>query len=234
VTTSKPVTDNAGMCARYTIRTPADLLAARFGLPAVPDLRPRFNVAPSQQIPVIGSKPDGGRGLALFKWGFVPHWADERPKMRPVNAKAETVAQSVMFGESFRKRRCLVLADGFYEWKTVNKRKMPVWFHLKDHAPFGFAGIWDVWAGPEGKVFTVAILTTTPNDLTRQVHDRMPVILKPEAEAAWLYPKEDNPDKLMPLVGPYPAELMAMDDANPALNKPQFEGPECLVPPAAA
>ena len=152
-----------------------------------------------------------------------------------MNAKAETVAQSVLFGDSIRKRRCVVPADGFYEWKTVNRKKVPVWFHRKDNGPFGFAGVWDVWKGPEGKVFTVAILTTTPNDLCRAVHDRMPVILTPEAEAAWLDPTIDNPDRVMPLVGgPYPADLMAANDANPALNKPSFEGPDCLAPPAAA
>jgi putative SOS response-associated peptidase YedK len=95
------------MCTHYTIGTPADLLAAQFGLPCTPDLRPRFNVAPSQLVPVVGAKPDGRRGLAIFKWGFVPHWAHE-PGMRPVNAKAQTVAQSVIFGESLRKRRCIV------------------------------------------------------------------------------------------------------------------------------
>jgi putative SOS response-associated peptidase YedK len=222
------------MCARFTLRTPPDLLAARFGLPQVPDLRPRYNVSPTQLVAVIGAKPDGRRGLALFKWGFVPHWAGESPKMRPVNAKAETVAQSVMFSESLRKRRCIVPADGFYEWKTVNKKKMPVWFHLKDNGLFGFAGIWDVWPGPEGKVFTCAILTTTPNDLTQTVHERMPVILRPEAEAVWLDPSIDDPSKVMSVVGPYPADLMEATDVNPALNRPSFEGPECLTPPRSA
>ena len=222
------------MCARFTIRTPADLLAERFGLLQVPDLRQRYNVSPTQTIPVIGTKAGGqGRGLALFKWGFVPHWAHDDSGPKPVNAKAETVAQSVMFGDSLRKRRCLVVADGFYEWRTVNKKKLPVWFHLKDKSPFAFAGIWDVWSGPAGKVFTVAILTTTPNDLTREVHDRMPVILKPEAEATWLDPAVDDPSRLMPLVGPYPADHMAAAPANPALNRPAFEGPDCLLPPAA-
>jgi putative SOS response-associated peptidase YedK len=111
---------------------------------------------------------------------------------------------------------------------------LPVWFHLKDNTSFGFAGIWEVWPGPSGKVFTVAILTTAPNDLTWTVHDRMPVILKPEAEAVWLDPTVGNADKLKPLVGPYPAELMVGIDANPALNKPSFEGPDYLLPPTAA
>ena len=222
------------MCARFTIRTPADLLAERFGLLQVPDLRPRFNVSPTQAIPVIGAKAGGhGRGLAMFKWGFVPHWAQDDSGPKPVNAKAETVAQSVMFGDSLRKRRCLVPADGFYEWRTVNKKKLPVWFHRTDNAPFAFAGVWDVWPGPRGKEFTVAILTTEPNELTKAVHNRMPVILKPDDEAAWLDPAVKDPDKLMSLVGPYPAEWMSADPANPALNKPSYEGPDCLVPPTA-
>jgi putative SOS response-associated peptidase YedK len=111
----RPVLDNLGMCARYTLCPPGNLLAAQFGLPAVPDRRPWFNVAPSQQIPVIGSKPEGRRGLALFKWGFVPHWADRDDGPKPVNAKAETIAQCVMFGDSLRERRCVVPTDGFYE-----------------------------------------------------------------------------------------------------------------------
>lgn len=222
------------MCARYTLHTPADLLAERFGLNQVPDLRPRYNVSPTQAVPVIGTKVGGhGRGLALFKWGFVPHWAHDDSGPKPVNAKAETVASSVMFGDSFRKRRCLVPADGFYEWRTVNRKKLPVWFYRADNAPFAFAGVWDVWPGPRGKEFTVAILTTEPNELTKTVHDRMPVILKPADEATWLDPAVEDPDRLLPLVGPYPAEWMAADPANPALNKPTYEGPGCRVPPTA-
>jgi putative SOS response-associated peptidase YedK len=170
----------------------------------------------------------------MFKWGFVPHWAHDESDPKPVNAKAETVANSVLFGDSFRHRRCLVPADGFYEWRTVNKKKMPIRFHLKDNAPFAFAGIWDVWPSPRGKEFTVAILTTEPNELTKTVHDRMPVILRPDDEATWLDPSVNDPDKLSMLIGPYPAERMAADPANPALNKPSHEGPDCLVPPAVA
>jgi putative SOS response-associated peptidase YedK len=114
------------MCARYTIRTPDDFLAVRFGLPQVPDLRPRYNVSPTQVIPVIGTKTGGqGRGLALFRWGFIPHWAQADTGPKPVNAKAETVAQSPLFGDALRARRCLVPADGFYEWRTVNRKKLP-------------------------------------------------------------------------------------------------------------
>jgi putative SOS response-associated peptidase YedK len=155
------------------IRSPADLLAERFGLLQPPDLSPRFNIAPSQLVPVIGTKAGGhARGLAMFKWGFIPHWANDDKGMKPVNARAETVATKPMFADSFRLRRCIVLADSFYEWKTVNKKKMPVHFRLKTGAPFGFAGVWDVWNGPTGKVFSAAIITTEPNELTREVHNR--------------------------------------------------------------
>jgi SOS response associated peptidase (SRAP) len=116
------------MCARYTLHAPPDPIAEMFGLSEPPRLDPRYNVGPSQFVPVVGAKPDGRRGLSLFRWGFVPSWSDANLKVRPVNAKAETVDSTPMFGDSFRKRRCLVPADGFYEWRTVGKRKMPVHF----------------------------------------------------------------------------------------------------------
>jgi putative SOS response-associated peptidase YedK len=223
------------MCARFTLFTPGDLIAERFHLSQVPSLPPRYNIAPSQPIPAIGARAGGhGRGLALFKWGFVPHWAQDDSGPKPVNARAETVAASPMFGEALRKRRCLIPADGFYEWRTVKRKKFPIRFRLRDGRPFAFAGLWDVWAGPGGKTFTCCILTTLPNDLTRPVHDRMPVILPREAEDLWLAPGVDDPDRLRPLLAPYPAAEMAADPANPALNKSTFEGPDCLVPPDGA
>jgi putative SOS response-associated peptidase YedK len=220
------------MCARYTLAAPADLLAERFGLAGIPELAKRYNIAPSQQIPIIGARPNGSRGLALFKWGFIPHWAQDDSGPKPVNAKSETVAGSVMFGDSFRKRRCLIPADGFYEWRAVGKKKFPIHYHLKDRSLFAFAGLWDVWNSPGGKLFTCTILTTTPNELTKQVHDRMPVILSREGEAIWLDPKVENADQLVPLLRPYAAEEMEALDANPAMNKATFEGPEALTPPA--
>jgi putative SOS response-associated peptidase YedK len=220
------------MCARFTLRSPADLLAERFGLLQPPDLKARYNIAPSQLIPVIGTKAGSkARGLAMFKWGFVPHWAQGDAGTKPVNARAESVATTPMFSESFRLRRCIVPADGFYEWKTVNKKKLPVHFRLKTGEPFGFAGLWDVWNGPNGKVFSCAIVTTTPNELTREVHDRMPVILARGDEAAWLDPVNNNPDVLLPMLKSYPAGEMEAVQVNPALNKPSFEGSACLEMP---
>jgi putative SOS response-associated peptidase YedK len=154
------------MCARYTLHAPPDLIAELFGLSDVPKLDPRYNVAPAQFVPVVGAKPDGRRGLSFFKWGFVPSWAEEGMKLKPVNAKAETVATTPMFRDSFRKRRCLVPADGFYESRTVGKHKMPVHFQLRDGQPFAFAGVWDCWKGGDKPLYTVAIRTTKPNELT--------------------------------------------------------------------
>jgi putative SOS response-associated peptidase YedK len=182
------------VCARFTLYTEGRLIAERFQLATLPSLKPRYNIAPSQPLPVIGTKAGGqGRGLAMFRWGFIPNWAQDDKGMRPVNARSESIVGSAMFAESFRKRRCLVPADGFYEWRTEGKRKLPVHFRLKDRAPFAFAGIWDVWKGSSGSVFTCAILTTKPNELTATVHDRMPVILSRDDEAvgsirAWTIP----------------------------------------------
>jgi putative SOS response-associated peptidase YedK len=166
------------VCARFTLYTEGRLIAERFQLAFLPSLMPRYNIAPSQQLPVIGTKAGGqGRGLAMFRWGFIPHWAQDDKGMRPVNAKSETVTSIVIFRDSFRDRRCIIPADGFYEWRTEGRKKLPVHFRLKDRSLFGFAGIWDVWKGPNGVVFTSAILTTEPNELTATVHNRMPVIL---------------------------------------------------------
>jgi putative SOS response-associated peptidase YedK len=225
--------DNTPMCARYIIHTDhldPLLLAELFGLVEPPALPSRYNVAPSQLVPVVGAKPDGRRGLSQFKWGFVANWENDAKKaMRPVNAKADTVASSSLFGDSFRKRRCLMIATGFYEWRTVGKRKLPLYYRLRDEKPFAFAGLWDRWAGGAEPLFSCALVTTTPNDLVREVHDRMPVILPPSAFATWLDPRAEV-DALQSLLAPYPADGMTMTPANPAVNKSTFEGPECLVP----
>jgi putative SOS response-associated peptidase YedK len=224
------------MCARYIAFTehvnPARL-AGLFGLADVPALMPRYNVAPAQLVPVVGAKPDGRRGMSNFRWGFVPSWASDTNGPKPVNAKSETVAQSVMFADAFRRRRCLMPACGFYEWRAEGKRKLPLHYRMSDGEPFAFAAIWDCWRGSNGPLFTCALLTTTPNDLVKPVHDRMPVILPRDAYAAWLDPTADS-DGLLALLAPYPADEMVAAPANPAMNKPTFEGPGCLVAPAAA
>ncbi|HKB05516.1 MAG TPA: SOS response-associated peptidase [Gemmataceae bacterium] len=223
------------MCARYIAFTEhlnPVLVADVFGLVEVPDVTPRYNVAPSQLVPVVGAKPDGRRGLSSFKWGFVPHWAnDPKDGYRPVNAKSETVATTPMFRDAFARKRCLMIACGFYEWMGPKGKRKPIHYRMKDGEPFAFAAVWDCWQGGAEPLFTCALLTTTPNDLVKPVHDRMPVILPRDAYAAWLDPKAD-PDRLLGWLKPYPAGAMIGSPANPAMNKPTFQGRECLTPPS--
>ena len=218
------------MCARFTLITPGSLIAERFNLAQVPNLTARYNVAPSQLVAVIGTKAaGGGRGLALFRWGFIPRWANDAKGLRPVNAKSETVADTASFRDSFRDRRCLIPADGFYEWRDTPEGKKPLYYRLKRGEVMALAGIWDIWPGPTEKVFSCAILTTRPNSLVEPVHNRMPVILPPDAWDVWLDPKESDPARLLPLLKPYAADEMEAIPVGTKVNSSRFEGPECLV-----
>jgi putative SOS response-associated peptidase YedK len=222
------------MCARYTITTPSEVIAKAFDLPAAPALVPRFNAAPSQLVPVVGLKPDGKtRGLALLKWGFVPRWAadpDGGPK--PVNAKAETVAMKAPFKDSFRDRRCLIPADGFYEWRAEGGRKVAHHFHLKGGGLFAFAGLWDAWqAEGHDPLRTCVVITVPPNEVVRPFHDRMPAILLPGQYDLWLH--GDTPTvELLRALAPLPAEQLEEVRVGPAVNNVANDGPECLAPAA--
>jgi putative SOS response-associated peptidase YedK len=218
------------VCARYTLFTPGHEIAELFDLVGVPDLKPRYNVAPSQLVAVIGSKAGGGgRGLAMFRWGFVPHWANDPKGPRPVNAKAETVADVPSFRDAFRQRRCLVPADGFYEWRDTPDGKKPLFYRLKGGKVMALAGIWDCCPGPTEKLFTCAIVTTAANPLVEAVHDRMPAILAPEDWSRWLDPAETEPAKLLPLLKPYPGDAMEFVQVNPAVNNSRYDAPDCLT-----
>jgi putative SOS response-associated peptidase YedK len=218
------------MCARYTLFSPGAAIAKWFHLAEVPGLEPRYNVAPSQLVAVVGTKASGtGRGLALFRWGFVPHWAAGPNGPRPVNAKAETVAEKPSFRDSFRHRRCLIPADGFYEWRTSPQGKQPLFYRLKGGELMALAGIWDVWPGPTEKLFTCAIITTPANTLVEPVHDRMPAILPSEMWDVWLKPAEADPARLLSVLQPFPAERMEVVPASPVVNNSRHEGPDCLA-----
>jgi putative SOS response-associated peptidase YedK len=215
------------MCSRFTLTTTAELLAEAFDTPAPPALRPRYNIAPSQLVAVVGLKPDGEtRGLALLRWGLVPHWAnDPNEGPKPINARAETVG--FKFRECFRQKRCLVPADGFFEWLTDSRKKRPHRFTLKTDAPFGFAGLWDVWSSEHQRLVTCCFLTTAANDLVKPLHDRMPVILPPEHYSEWLDP--DTPQKrLAELLQPYPTEDMQVTEVSKVVNSPKNDGPGCI------
>jgi len=217
------------MCARFTLFTPGDRIARMFRLGQVPTLQPRYNVAPSQLVAVVGTKASGsGRGLAMFRWGFVPHWAAAPNGPRTVNAKAETAAEKPMFGDSVRHRRCLIPADGFYEWEDTPQGKKPLFYRLSSGEPMALAGIWDCWPGPTEKLFTCAILTTPANPLVEPVHDRMPAILPEEAWDAWLDPNRTDPAKLLPLLQPLSAGRMEVVPASPVVNNSKYDAPDCL------
>ncbi len=228
------------MCGRYTLRSPLAKLADRFGI-SPEDLVglwqgrdvERYNVAPSQQVPVVRVEDDGRRHLAALRWGFVPSWSKDG-KIAPINAMSETVADKPMFRAAFKKRRCLVPADGYYEWRKAGKQKQPLHYHLRDGGPFGFAGIWEAWhpPGADEPLESVAILTTSANELARQVHDRMPVILRPDDYAEWIDPKVDDKAILEPMLRPYPADPMEATPVSDYVNNARHEGPECLAAPA--
>jgi putative SOS response-associated peptidase YedK len=165
----------------------------------------------------------------MFQWGFIPHWAADAKGPKPVNAKAETLAEKPAFRDAFRERRCLIPADGFYEWRTTPSGKKPLFCRLKSGELMALAGIWEVWRSPTNKVFTCAIITTAPNAVVEPIHNRMPAILAPSDWDRWLDPSETEPSRLLPLLKPYPAEEMEAIPVNSVVNNSRHEGPDCLT-----
>lgn len=206
------------MCGRYSITLPPDELASHFNA-ALPTegVQVRLNAAPSEYLPVLLNESE--RRIQMLRWGLIPRWADD-PTIgnKLINARAETIAEKPSFRDAFKKRRCLVLADGFYEWqKTPDGKKKPMRITLKSGEPFAFAGLWETWFDPSGELLrTFTIITTTPNAVLEPIHNRMPVILKPEGEAVWL-DNSANADTWKALLEPYPAELMSVTAADDAV-----------------
>lgn len=193
------------MCGRYELHAHPAAIALAFGLEHPPALRPRYNIAPTQDVPVVRLNAAGARELAQVRWGLVPRWAkDPSIGQRMINARGETVATKPAFRNAFRRHRCLVPANGFYEWKaTDDGRKQPLWIGMQDHALLAFAGLFERWLDPEGHPLdTCTILTTQANALIARLHDRMPVIVAPEDYARWLDPDDANPaDVIKPFDG---------------------------------
>lgn len=213
------------------MKTPAPVVAKVLGLPDVPELLERYNIAPTQGVAVVRAGAEGRR-LDLLRWGLIPSWVKE-PKLAPtlVNARVDTLLEKPSFRGAFRSRRCLIPADGFYEWKTVNGKKQPMYFSMKDAAPFALAGLWERWEGPDGAVIeSCTTLTTEPNSVVSPIHDRMPVIVPPEAYGLWLDPRVTDPQRLVPLLGAYPADAMQVHPVSPRVNAATVEGPDCIVP----
>jgi putative SOS response-associated peptidase YedK len=220
------------MCGRYTITVLLNELRERFGFETdLESLVPRYNLAPTQDAPVIVAGDDG-RVLERMRWGLIPSWADD-PKIgnRLINARSETAAKKPSFRSAFRRRRCLVPADGFYEWKKNpgTSKKTPMRIVVGDGEPFAFAGLWETWTDPDGEPLgTFTILTTSPNELLRTIHHRMPVILERSAEDAWMDPDTDDPEKLASLLTPYPAGGMRAYPVSTLVNSPSNDVPACL------
>ena len=217
------------MCGRFTLRTPAHRLAEAFGVRELPNLRPRYNIAPSQDVVAIRRAADG-RELVSLRWGLIPFWAKEAAiGNRMINARAETAAGKPAFRAAFRRRRCLVAADGFYEWqKTDGGPKQPYFIRLADDAPFAIAGLWERWSAPDGEaVESCTLLTTGANDLLRPIHDRMPVILAPAAYDAWLDAEAPSAEALL---RPYPAGEMTAYAIGRLVNDPRTDAAACIAP----
>lgn len=218
------------MCGRFTLTSDGAKLAEAFPGIVVPEhMEPRYNIAPTQ--PVVAVLNDGKNTATFLRWGLIPHWAKD-PKVghKMINARAESLAVKPSFFESFRKRRCLVLADGFFEWKKDAAGKVPIYIRLKTGRPFAFAGLWDTWRAKGEEIVSCTIITTNSNELVAQIHDRMPVIIAPGGHASWIDPKERKPDDLKPLLVPYTSTDMIAYEVSNKVNNPKVEGPECVVP----
>jgi putative SOS response-associated peptidase YedK len=221
------------MCGRFTLGATAATLAAQFDLANVPTWTPRYNIAPTQEVLVVlQPSPQANREARLHRWGLIPPWAkDPSIGNRMINARAETVATKPAFRRAFKERRCLLLADGLYEWQRQERRKQPFYIRLRDGRPFAFAGLWEHWEGCEGMAIqSCTILTTTSNEVVGRIHDRMPVILSPTDYDRWLDPSIQEPAVLQPLLRPYSADEMTAYPVSTLVNSPANDTPGCTGP----
>jgi putative SOS response-associated peptidase YedK len=231
------------MCGRFTLRTPASVIIEQFGLPlldgtATP-LPARFNIAPTQQVLAIRQSAERAREAVMLRWGLIPSWAkDPSIGNRMINARGESVAEKPSFRRAFRSQRCLVLTDGYYEWKKTGKAKHPYYFHRPDDRPFAFAGLRESWTPKSASgeldageaIESCTIITTDANEMARDIHDRMPVILREEDYDLWLDHNADNPDSLQALLRPADNEMLEAYPISTYVNKPANQGPECIEP----
>jgi putative SOS response-associated peptidase YedK len=245
------------MCGRFTLRANLQEVVEQFQLEAVPDSLPdrlsqaRYNIAPTQPVTAIRCPKDAQhRELVGLRWGLIPSWAkDAAIGNQTINARAETVAEKPAFRSAFKSRRCLIVADGYYEWQKQGKQKQPYFFHRRDDRPFAFAGLYEHWSGGAGAATipsssttmkstpsgstpspweSCTIITTSANEFTQPIHDRMPVILQPADFLRWLDPQEKDRDRLESLLRPYAGDDFVATPVSTHVNNPRHEDPECL------
>ncbi|MGF1512759.1 MAG: SOS response-associated peptidase [Elainellaceae cyanobacterium] len=233
------------MCGRFTLTASAEIIADTFDLTAPPEVKPRYNIAPSQPVVAIIASDSASREASYFRWGLVPFWAKD-PKIgyRLINARSETVAEKPAFRQAFARRRCLIVADGFYEWqvKEGQKQKQPFYFYPQDHQPFGFAGLWERWQSPEGEeTLSCTILTGAANEVVEPVHHRMPIVIRREDYDQWLDAARwsqgtghgPTPLELQDLIATSQLNNLVAHPVSTAVNSPRYDQPECVEQVAA-
>ncbi|MEL6263499.1 MAG: SOS response-associated peptidase [Cyanobacteria bacterium J06626_6] len=225
------------MCGRYTLTKSGEAIARTFDLQCTPAPTPRYNIAPTQPVSAITASPEQ-REYRIFQWGLVPSWAkDPGIGSRMINARSETAAEKPSFRAAFKRRRCLVIADGFYEWKKAGAKKQPYYIqmgiHVGDRSLFGMAGLWEIWESGDGSYLeSCTILTTEPNDLMKSIHNRMPVIVPPQDYDQWLEPGDRSREALQSLLRPYDSEAMSAYPVSTTVNNPRNELAACIEPVA--
>jgi putative SOS response-associated peptidase YedK len=220
------------MCGRFTLRTNPKKLAEQFPIDEVPVLEPRYNIAPTQTVAVVRlSSVDSRRLFRQMRWGLVPYWADD-PSIgnRMINARSETALEKPAFRNAIRRRRCLILADGFYEWAKRPGGKQPYYFRMRDGSPFAFAGVWERWQKSDEPIESCALLTTNANQIVSPIHDRMPVILEPKDYDLWLDPKQQWPEAIQPLLHALRDDALEAIPVSRLVNDPANEDPGCIEP----
>ena len=208
------------MCGRFTLTSEIKQLEEHFRAGGRFDYHPRYNIAPSHEIPIVRSS-ETGREFASCHWGLIPHWSQPNSPYKAINARAETLAAKPFFRDAFRKRRCLIPANGFYEWKKKNGQKQPYYFHLQDNDLMAFAGLWEYWEGEDKHIESCTIITTAANELMQPVHDRMPVIIDPKDYEKWLESGDET------LLTPYTGEMNCHPVAT-YVNNPKNDGRDLI------
>ncbi len=220
------------MCGRFALGLPPKSIAEQFQLDFVPDMKLRYNIAPTQEVAsIVHDKNTNKHLLKMFRWGLIPHWAkDIKIGAKLINARSETVADKPAFRSAFSYRRCLIPATGFYEWERKKQTKQPYYIKMRDDQLFAFAGLWERWKGEEEEINSCTILTTEANEVIKMIHDRMPVILKHEDYDTWIDTDIIYEKRLELLLSPYPPEQMDIYPISTYVNKPQNDDPKCIQP----